>query len=207
MLGARQIAIDSTEAHFDSESDPQGNPWEALDISYKVGKKKVNSEHPDDILQLTGAGKAAATSESAYFIRENEIWFEPGTMPSYMAYHQRGTKHTGATAALQTGGERGLTAAEQKTLSQHYGRGKALPKREFIGLDIDAIAELEIFANDWFAQNVIDYFPPEFPTGSAGGAIGSRTGFNMLGEFPIIGFTKRGQPMLRTPQGVRFGRL
>ena len=199
LLEARELARQSTEAHFDSESDPSGTPWAPLSIDWRTDKRKTQSAHPDEILQLTGAGKETAISEDAYFIAEGEIWFNPNVMPDYMAYHQRGTVHAGAQAAIEAAGIGEITSSQAQDIGEHYGRGKALPKREFIGFDeIDIIALEEAF-NSWFAANVEEFFPE-------GGILRTPTGFNVLGEFPIIGYTKRGQPLLKTSAGVRFGR-
>jgi phage gpG-like protein len=202
LVQAKALAIESTEAHFDSETDPSDIPWAPLSREWAVDKRKVESAHPDEILQLTGEGKRAAISEDSYFITDDELWFNPERLPFYMAYHQRGTQHAGAVSALEAANTeaRNLTSKEAKLVSQHYGRGKNLPKREFIGFsEIDELVLAEAF-NTWFASNIEIFFPPEFPTEP------SATGFNILGEFPIVGFTKRGQPLLRTPAGIRFGR-
>jgi phage gpG-like protein len=198
LIEAREIARQSTEAHFDSESDPQGNKWEPLSKDWEKDPRKADSGHPDDILQLTGAGREAAISEDAYFISEGEIWFNPGALPDYMALHQSGTRHEGLDEAFAT-----IEQPESAALvSEHYGRGKGLPKREFIGFDEVDILELQEVFNAWFAANIMEFFPEEsFPGGGT-----TATGFNVLGEFPIISTTKLGQPILRTPGGPRFGR-
>lgn len=198
LIEARELARQSTEAHFDSESDPQGHPWQELSEAWLNDKRKAYSSHPDEILQMSGAGKEAATSEEAYFITEGEIWFNPGVMPSYMPLHQRGT--TASVGPVSSP----LSTEEAESLLASTGKGRNLPKREFIGFDeIDIVALREVF-DAWFAQNVIDFFPEENLGG--GGLPRTTTGFNVLGEFPIVGFTKRGQPLLKTPSGIRFGR-
>lgn len=199
LFEAKELARQSTEAHFDSQTDPKGEPWQELSESWLYDKRKVNSAHPETILQLTEEGKRAATSEEAYFITEGEIWFNPNVMPSYMALHQRGT-----TSDVQRPASP-LNVEKAGELLSGVGPGRNLPKREFIGFDeIDIIALQEMFAT-WFAANVLEFFPEENFAGGGGGGRTS-TGFNVLGEFPIVGFTKRGQPLLRTPAGIRFGR-
>lgn len=200
LIEARELARQSTEAHFDSQTDPSGRPWTPLSLEWLEDKRKSQSAHPDEILQLSGAGKDAATSEEAYFITEGEIWFNPNVMPVYMAYHQRGTASgtlESAVAKIRSGEE--FTAEEAATISSETGRGKGLPKREFVGFDEIDILALEEAFNTWFAANVMEFFPE--------GPSRTQTGFNVLGEFPIVGFTKRGQPLLRTPAGIRFGRM
>lgn len=200
LVAARQLAIDSTAAHFDSQSDPQGNPWTPLDPDYLIAKGKAG--YPtDEILVRTGAGKAAATSEGAYFITEDAVWFNPSALPDYMALHQSGTVSAGVTEALGRLRTKTATRADMQVSIAGTGRGNALPKREFIGFDEIDILALEDLINNWFEAVFVEEFP-------VGGNLGveTRTGFNMLGEFPIMSFTGRGQPILRTPGGPRFGR-
>lgn len=203
MLEARQVAIESTALHFETQSDPYGTPWESLDAVYE--KAKTRAGYPEDILIRTGEGEKAATSESSYYVTEDSIWFIPANMPRYMDYHQSGTRPAALGSALEkirtSMNEPSFTRAEAKALKTRTGRGKNLPKREFIGLNAFDIELIEGIFNAWFASNIIE----EFPTGGGLGS-GMGTGFNMLGEFPIIGYTSKGQPMLRTPKGVRFGR-
>lgn len=202
MIAARQIAIESTEAHFDSQSDPQGNPWAALSPDYEFQKGK-DGYPTDEILVRTGAGKDAATSEEAYFISEDSIWFNPGLLPDYMSYHQSGTAVAGHSEALSRIASKTATSEDLRIASQGAGKGKALPQREFIGFDEVDILTLEELFNTWFRGTIIE----EFPTTGFGTHSGTKLGVNMLGEFPIISYTKRGQPILRTPGGPRFGRL
>ena len=195
LVASRQAAIDSTEAHFDSQSSPDGVPWQKLDPFYL--NSKVAAGFPsDEILVRTGAGKAAVLDETNWFINEDALWFSPITVPEYMNYHQTGTgSGTGETVVSQL--EKG------KKPKGSGNRGLNLPQREFLGFgEIDTLVFEDIW-NQWFGEQLLE----EFPTNIGGGAvITERTGFNMLGEFPIIGHTKRGQPILRTPRGVRFGR-
>ena len=201
---SRQAAIAATEYRFDSQTAPDGTPWPALDPDY-LDWKVNNGDPEDEILVMTGAGKAAATSEGAWFIYEDALWFDVNRLPDYMSYHQAGTDGLNAE-------QRGILnkLANKETITMHEagvvieksdGRGKSLPKREFVGFNDFDIQVFEDIWNTWFASGIVEEFP------SGGVSFFGQTGFNMMGEFPIIGRTGRGQPILRTPAGPRFGRL
>ena len=59
-----------------------------------------------------------------------------------------------------------------------------LPPRPFIGLSDEAMAEITAEFESWF--DGLDY------------------AFNKAGEFPIVGSTSLGQPIVTTPHGPRF---
>jgi hypothetical protein len=209
LLASRQAAMDATEAHFDSESSPDGVPWPALNEDYLA--KKVSAGYPEDeILVATGTGKDRATSTGAWFISEDALWFDANALPAYMAYHQAGTsgltpEQHGVLSKLRKGEP--ITIKEAGiAVEASGGRGQNLPQREFIGFgEIDTLVFEDIW-NTWFASQIVEEFPSG-GTNFGGLSISNLTGFNMLGEFPIIGHTGRGQPILRTPQGPRFGRM
>jgi hypothetical protein len=200
MLKAKTVAVESTKEHFKNQQDPQGVDWVPLTDKWLEDPRKAGSEYPTLILRMTGAGATAATSEEAYVITDNEIWFNPGAVPEYMIYHQFGKGGEHLQSALQAIREsRPFTQQEQQALAS-AGPGQSLPQREWLGLSSIDIAIFEDIANEWFEENINMVFPP------VGGIVGE-FGSNVLGTFPIVGYTKRGQPLLRTPQGIRFGRM
>lgn len=198
LLAAKQAAQESTALHFETESDPRGNKWVPLDSDYL--EEKVAAGYPaDEILVRTGAGRDAAVGNGAWFISEDALWFDPNALPHYMDYHQAGTINEGAESALANIRNKVATREDIGTVISSGGRGNALPKREFVGFDETDTAVFEEIFNSWFATEFYQEFPP--------GGGNTETGFNMQGEFPVIGVTKRGQPILRTPAGPRFGRF
>ena len=211
LLESQRIAIESTELHFETESDPSGVKWPPLDGWDEDGehggylREKINAGYPEDeILVRTGAGKEAATSSLSWFVSEEALMFEPEGLPEYMKYHQAGTEHLGVERdriAKKLAQNEKVTKEEGRIFAQG-GQGKYLPQREFIGFGPDDIELFEVAWNEWFASGIemIEEFP-------GGGSPITPMGSNVLGTFPIIGYTKRGQPMLRTPGGVRFGKL
>lgn len=84
-------------------------------------------------------------------------------------------------------------------LKHQEGRGgkNPLPKRKFIGLSAEAVEEIALAFEIW-ADGVGHVF--EEPISSD-----YEFGSNVLGTFPIISHY-RGQPILRTSRGPRFGR-
>jgi hypothetical protein len=189
---ARQIAIRDTRQHFETETDPDGDPWEKLkhqgDRDYfSYWDYKVNAQgYPDKILEREGHLRAAATEQSSWLIVSDSLVFDPFVLPkddgfNYGAFHQRG------------GEGKTVTFDDDTSFTTD-----AMPARPFIGLSYEAVAEIEAVFTNWFAdyEEVFDAPAPRL------------TGFNVHGEFPIVGFTTRGQPLLRMPSGrVSFGRF
>lgn len=148
---ARAAIMYDTEAHFDSQHDPMGKPWTALSPEYA----KRKPDHANEILQLTGALKAAAIAEDNWFIGEREIVFKTEGLPFYGPYHQAGTAPAGVTqvlAKLRAGQE--ISREEAGLALSGFGRGNNLPQRMFIGLSDLAIAEVEEIFINWLNKRV-----------------------------------------------------
>lgn len=149
---AREVMIEDTRQHFRSESDPDGNAWQALNEDYRASKLKAG--FPDEILVRTGTLRQAATSEQAWFIDERSIYFRESALPPYGPLHQEGTLEAGATffglqgsaiAKIQAGE---MPSEEELGTLGVSGRGKNLPPRPFIGLSVEAENKIEaIFIN------------------------------------------------------------
>lgn len=203
---ARQLMIANTEEHFATETDPQGVKWAPLDSDYLKWKQKSGAPY-DDILVLSGDTKAAATSEENWIETPNSVFFNTASLPKYAPIHQEGTA-PGASelrdiiSALRTEGGT-LTETQARRIAgksiEGEGRGNNIPKRAFLGIDIATIDEIEQVFVAWMDNTVTDYVDWVAPVPIEGS--------NILGTFPIVGFTKRGQPLLRTPGGNRFGRF
>lgn len=154
MGAARAAAIYDTDLHFETQSDPDGNPWTALDSVYAASGRKQGSSHPNEILQLTGDLKDAATSERTWFIQGNSLYFDVGALPSYGPIHQAGTVSGAASKVLHKLRTGQNITREEANVDFGGGRGKNLPQRMFIGLDEDTIAEIEVIFIDWFENTV-----------------------------------------------------
>lgn len=205
------ILVEDTKRHFVEEREPIGAHWVPLDPDYANVKDR---EYPGGkILHRTGALEEAATSESAWFIMEDSIWFNVAALPSYGPVHQEGSGK-GVTAFHrimrninpETGELFGkpLTPEQGKFITKHQtpeGRGRNIPARPFIGASIQAIAAIEQAFVNYMDQTITNEW-----AGAGGGLPITEMGSNVLGTFPIIGHTSRGVPILRTPRGPRFGR-
>lgn len=214
---AKEALIESTQAHFDSKSDPYGDKWQSLSDRYAQEKRNAGYD-PEAILVREGNLEKAATSEDAWFVAENSIFFNVDALPrnpedgvNYGAAHQSGTQEGIGASRLQAvldksarineGSGESFSEEEAKTLLGG-GRGLNLPQRMFVGADIDTIDEIEAI----FIKHIEERI--EIPWRGGGAPIIPTEGFNLLGgPFPIIKFTSRGQPILRTPRGPRFGRF
>jgi len=190
MEEARQIAIDDTKERFDTETAPDGEPWEDLEAGYRHYKVEVEG-YPDMILQRTEILKDVAASAHAWLVIGPTLVFDPFVLPkdagfNYGAFHQKGGTGTTSKARYVTGEE----------FEGGQVRLGGVPARPFIGLSDAAVAKIAEAFSLW-ADGAV----------GAGGAMGELgLGSNILGEFPIMGYAGK-TPILRTPKGPRFGRI
>lgn len=186
LSAARSAAIYDMDLHFETESDPDGDRWTSLDEGYAGSGRKQGSAHPDDILQLTGALRAAATSERAWFISGNSLFFNTGALPSYGPIHQAGTVSGIQASVLKKLREGNATLTREEAGTElNSGRGKNLPQRRFIGLDEPTIAEIEGIFIAWFDETVVTTgggrgIPTGIPSGS--GVVVRGTGGRFIGR-------------------------
>lgn len=141
---AKHIAMKDMADRFDSEIAPDGSKWAPLSegtpewpgYAYKkllgvVTKAGRQSEHfggfIHPILTLEGTLRDAATSESAWSVAADSVWFDTSNLPPYWSAHQDPLKHN----------------------------RKDLPKREFIGLSADAQEEILITVGDWIDAGML----------------------------------------------------
>lgn len=205
---AKQALIYSTELHFETKSDPENEPWVKLSADYAEWKfKKVGSGEAD--LVLTGALKEQATSEEAWEVAGNSVYFNVFAIPEYGPYHQAGTQHTFAARSYRAANDKFVAnmelSSKEVQILEKGPKGLNLPRRAFIGADEETILEIEQIFLEWMEElenrwiiDTPDIPGSEFPLGF---------GTNILGTYPVMGFTRRGQPILRTPRGPRFGTM
>lgn len=152
LQAAREVMIESTRIHFETESDPYGDKWAPLvehesrtGGKYGYAVEKSRAGFPDQILVRTGELERTATSEQAWFVAQDAIWFNAGALPSYGPIHQEGTQEGLKASILQATIETPpsqLSEEDVRTL-QKGGRGLNLPQRMFVGATVDDIAEIE----------------------------------------------------------------
>jgi phage gpG-like protein len=78
LVGAHQILSDDIREHFEREEGPDG-PWKGWAPSYAP---KAESENIG-ILRKSEELFEAATSQNAWFITENDLWYNPNDLPPY----------------------------------------------------------------------------------------------------------------------------
>ena len=156
---ARQSVIDDVRARFRSKTDPDWVPWDAWADSYAP----VAEAYPNiDMLRRDDILYQSVTSEDAYVVTEDTLFFEAGDMPEYGVWHQEGRP-------------------DRKTKS---GAANPLPKRAFLGLS--DVAEAEIWGDFslWF-DRAIDLYPTS--TGRIGRRHSKRGGNPLnMGQFSSL---------------------
>jgi phage gpG-like protein len=215
LMECRQIMMESTQAHFDTETDPYGDKWEALDRDYRHWKVD-KAGFPDHILVRTGALENYATSEAAWFIDERALYFNAFALPRasddfpYGAAHQAGTSESTKRKRyeeIMAGGVKGGLSEEEIKFLEPGLRGTNLPQRMFVGADQADIASFEQI----FVKHMIKTIEEPWGGGAVmedWGEFGFGYGTSRLGEFPVYKMLPTGQPILRTPSGgYHFGRM
>lgn len=211
LAAARQEMIEATRRNFQNESDPSGFKWPELEPNYK--EEKLREGFPDQILVRTSALRTAATSQEAWFVTEDSIVFNAEALPKTDGGENYGMAlQSGSVSEERAGlfrklanrpkGE-GLSSEEVNALftGAGIGKGKNLPPRPFIGADALAIEAIEDIFIKHLDSTIIRHWDDDI------GEFGLGFGSNVTGRFPVRGFTKRGQPILHTPSGPRFGRI
>lgn len=156
LLLSERIAILDMRERFDTETDPEGNPWVPWAPSYEARAKAVNK---GGILHRFGELESAATDPNAYWITDTSLFFSTGGLPEYAMWHQ-----LGASRGLDTEGEgfaetirsQGFKQGGEGARLDLRGTGaNLLPARPFIGPSFEAqLQMIEIF-DQWF-DNIIN---------------------------------------------------
>lgn len=144
---SRSIARADMQRHFDTETAPDGSAWAPL------SPETINTygEHP--ILDLTGLMKAAATSDTAFPIDANDLYFSTAGLPFYAMFHEtgRGSRHAGLYAEMRAQGLALVEGIEEIS-------GGAMPARPFIGISTEAQdLIIEVF-DAWFEGGVSGFY-------------------------------------------------
>lgn len=185
LQAAKESMIESTRIHFETETDPYGDKWQALDRDYKHEKVDLGG-FPDQILVREEALERAATSESAWFVDQSAIWFNAGALPFYGPIHQEGTSEGKKAKTLleaenllirahRTGDTSAITSEHEAALNKG-AQGLNLPQRMFVGADIDTIAEIEAI----FLQHMRRTIEVPWRTIGGGGIVGPYIGEEVM---------------------------
>jgi phage gpG-like protein len=138
LLLSRNLVSDSIKRRFETETDPNGDPWEAWSPSYK---------RPDGkILNLEGTLEAEAPSIKRMHVTANDLFYEGEDLPSYGMAHQKGVDRTRFA---------GLTESDKQELSAFGDMvPNRLPARPFIGVDDDAGDAIYLLFDRWVAETI-----------------------------------------------------
>lgn len=153
LLASAKLLAEDTQHRFDTETDPDGEPWMPLDEEYLA--HKISLGYPDDILHRTGELERTATDPDAYIITEDSISFDTSKLPPYGLLHQTGSGTENAGLASRhrfaARNEEGYGAREGGPHSgQGLGRGNALPARPFLGMSEEVEGKVWDLFDLWF---------------------------------------------------------
>jgi phage gpG-like protein len=156
LAASARILAEDTQERFDTETDPDGDPWIPLDEEYLTNK--ISLGYPEDILHRTGDLERSATQISAYKIVGNSVFFDTSGLPSYGLLHQIGS---GDEANIGLASRHRFRAATEPEYSRveggshsnlGVGRGQALPARPFIGMSEKAEEKIWAAFDLWFDE-------------------------------------------------------
>lgn len=166
LIAARRIAMEDMKFHFDTETAPNGAKWASLDPAYL--ERKLEEGYPSDVLRRSGDLEDSATSERAWVIEGDTLFFNTSVLPTdnegrpYWFFHETGRQPRFAEAIREFIGE------EAKD---------EMPARPFIGLGEAAISQVGDVFDLWFDEAASVFISPagilqeRLPTGRFGSGV------------------------------------
>ena len=168
---AKEIARHDMIERFESETAPDGTQWFALDPEY--AKRKLHDkgfEHP--ILTYSKDLKTKATSEAAWTVTGESIWYNTTHLPPYWRVHQEGSEGFGVKF---------VKVKDESVLMRTSGEGdQNLPPRPFIGLSAEAEGKILEAFDIWFSSGLAKTSQSYFV--SSAGVLHYRTPQGRIGE-------------------------
>jgi phage gpG-like protein len=128
-LAREQVQSDVRE-RFETETDPDGEPWQQWADSY-ADRAQDNA----GILRKTDELYEAAISDEAVVISNDTVFYDSSVLPERGAWHQEGRP------ARKTKG----------------GSPNPLPQRQFLGLSDAAVTVIFATFADWFDRAIMLY--------------------------------------------------
>jgi hypothetical protein len=137
---------------FENETDPFGIPWAPLSPTYAESKaaagyparpilsRTYHDDNPDSL-------RSAATSESAWSVSAESVWFHTDGLPPYWEAHESGA---GPRLSFKEVG------GKQYESGEHAG----LPQRRFIGLSDGARDEVLALVGAWVESGMVQTAAP-----------------------------------------------
>lgn len=169
--GAKRIAMEDMKQRFETETPPGGGKWFALDPQYAERKERdVGFTHP--ILTRGGELKEKATSEAAWTVSGDSLFFNTAVLPEYWRVHQEGSEGFGATF---------VKINEENVLLRTPSEGdQNIPPRPFIGLSKEAEDKILVLFDIWFSEG-LELATKKFAVSSKG-TLHARTPLGRFGE-------------------------
>jgi Phage virion morphogenesis family len=156
LFASAAVARNDMKIRFETETDPDGKKWVALADYYL--HSKLSKGYPPDILRRTGDLEDSATGGQSYVDPEGEesnigafkivgdsVFFDMSEVPEYGMAHQTGSGNVELVNDPREGHE-----GETLRFTQGAGRGQALPRRAWLGMSVDAEAEVWSVFDHWF---------------------------------------------------------
>lgn len=154
MLASRRVVQEDMQAHFDSESDPNGDKWTELDADYK--RYKEAGGFPDNILIRNDDMRKAAVSDAAFTVTPQGLFFDWDALPKdkdgkvYGQILQAGSEIAMATSIADLAAQ----TASGGLREFGTGRGNDLPARAFVGMSKEAEATVWTVFDVWFDESI-----------------------------------------------------
>ena len=143
LQGAKRIAMEDMRRRFETETDPTGAMWTELTESYQRSKAEDGFQvHP--ILSRTyhtgnpNSLRSAATSESAWSVSGESVWFNTDGLPPYWEAHETG----------------------RDFIEGKNGPYGFMPERRFIGLSEQAREEILALTGAWLEAGLAQTVAP-----------------------------------------------
>ena len=172
MTIAAELTRSDVQENFDTQTDPDGVPWDEWAESYVPYALAFGS---GQILNLTGELKSAATSIEAFVPTNDGLFINTGGFPEYWAWNNFGAVRAAGgqgndvseedvrtrakqilTREFRAGNKISATTALHQAAAEFTmgGGDNELPPRPFIGLSTEAKAKLDAAFALWFEGSI-----------------------------------------------------
>lgn len=174
LLYSKQIAQADVRERFDTKTSPEGATWAPWSKSYEPDALANNV---GGILERTGATRAAATSDAAYLITYDSVFFNLGGIPQQGIWNNFGASRG---AGIPGWAEFKARAESMGMEVEGSGGGNVLPARPFIGISDKAQQAIIQVFDQWFSGIIA------FAAGGSGGLRRYHSFRDPLGRFAKV---------------------
>lgn len=151
---SRTIAIEDIRLRFDTQTGPDGNSWVPWSDSYRPDAEQNNI---GGILERTGDLRNAATSEDAFIVDGDSLFYDTSGLPPYGFWNETGATRSGR--GFEISDEDISHAAKTlgksvEEIKKAFGSGSSgdnvLPARPFMGVSFEAELRIVEVFDQWF---------------------------------------------------------